>query len=262
MDILKKLTQKRLLNARKPTGWLGRFLIRAMNTKHAPMTNWGLSHLSIGKSDTILDIGCGGGGAIRKLARIATCGEVYGIDLSDESVYVSRMTNKKMIQMGRVEIQQSTVSCMPFSDNLFDLITAINTHYYWTDLVTDMQEILRVLKPGGALIIIGNLYDGGKNDKRNHSYAQLIKIASPSIHELGEMFLTAGYSEVRTDETYHRGWMCVIGKKPSVFVSEPAPPQPPVRCPSGCHRSRFPTWKNLIRRIPSSVINNVLQDCR
>ncbi len=218
MDIMTKLTQRRLTNARKPTGRLGRFLIRAMNIKHYPMTDWGLRHLVIGKHDTILDIGCGGGGTVHRLAKTATNGKVYGIDFSDESVMVSRVTNKQFIRMGCVEIQQGTVSCLPFSDRMFDLVTAVNTHYYWPDLVTDMQEILRVLKPSGKLIIIGSLYEGGKDDKRNQKYAELIEIAFPSVNKLYEIFLRAGYLKVQTFEKYNRGWMCVIGRKPSELL--------------------------------------------
>jgi SAM-dependent methyltransferase len=214
MDITKRLTQQRLRNARKPTGRLGRFLIRAMNIRHSPMTIWGLSHLSIGEQDTLLDIGCGGGGTIHKLARIATKGKVFGIDFSDESVAVSRLTNRRFIKMGRVEIQWGSVSSLPFSENMFDLITAVNTHNYWPDLVTDMQKILRILKPDGKLIIIGNVYGGGKSNKRNHKYAELIDITFPDIHELREAFLAAGYSDAQMFEKYNRGWMCGVGKKP------------------------------------------------
>jgi SAM-dependent methyltransferase len=185
-----------------------------MNIRHYPMTDWGLSHLLIGKQDTILDIGCGGGGTVHQLARIATNGKVYGIDFSDESVRVSRMTNKQFVQMGRVEIQQSPVSCLPFSDNKFDLVTAVNTHNYWPDLVNDMQEIFRVLKPGGKFIIIGSVYEGGKYDKRNRKYAELIEIAFPSVNELRELFLMAGYSEVQMFEKSNRSQMCGIGRKP------------------------------------------------
>jgi SAM-dependent methyltransferase len=214
MDIMRKLTQRRLTNARKPAGRVGRLLIRAMNIRHSPMTNWGLSHLSIGNRDTILDIGCGGGGTVHKLARIATNGKVYGIDFSTESVMVSRMTNKRLVQLGRVEIQQGSVSCLPFSGSMFDLVTAVNTHNYWPDLVTDMQEIFRVLKPDGTLIIIGSVYEGRQDNKRNHTYAELIEIAFPSIQELHELFLRAGYTEVQMYENYDRGWMCSIGRKP------------------------------------------------
>lgn len=188
--------------------------MRAMNISHYQLTDWGLSHLSIGKQDTILDVGCGGGGAIHKLAKIAANGKVYGIDLSNESVMVSRMTNKQFIQTGRVEIQPGSVSCLPFSEGMFDLVTAVNTHNYWPDLVADMQEILRVLKPGGKLVIIGSVYKGGKCDERNLKYAELIEIAFPSVNELCELFLRAGYSQVQMFEKYNRSWICVIGRKP------------------------------------------------
>jgi ubiquinone/menaquinone biosynthesis C-methylase UbiE len=178
------------------------------------MTNWGLSHLSIGKQDMILDVGCGGGGTVHKLAKIATNGKVYGIDFSDESVMVSRRTNKQFVQMGHVEIQLSSVSCLPFSDNMFDLVTAVNTHNYWPNLVADMQEILRVLKPSGKLIIIGSVYEGGKYDKRYQKYAKLKEIVFPSVNELREIFLRAGCSEVQMFEKYNRSWMCGIGRKP------------------------------------------------
>jgi ubiquinone/menaquinone biosynthesis C-methylase UbiE len=124
------------------------------------------------------------------------------------------MTNKQFIQMGRVEIQPGSVSCLPFSDNMFDLVTAVNTHNYWPDLVSDIQEILRVLKPGGKLVIIGSVYKGGKNDKRNQKYAELIEMASPGVDELREIFLKDGYSEVQMFEEYNRSRICGIGRKP------------------------------------------------
>lgn len=116
--------------------------------------------------------------------------------------------------MGQVDIQQSSVSNLPFSDNMFDLVTAVNTHNYWPDLVTDMQEIFRVIKPGGKLIIIGSVYKDGKNNKRNQKYADLIEITFPSVNELNEIFLRAGYSDVQMFEEYNRSWLCGIGRKP------------------------------------------------
>jgi SAM-dependent methyltransferase len=57
------------------------------------------------------------------------------------------------------------VSRLPFPGDKFDLVTAVETQYYWPDLVKDMQEVLRVLKPGGTLIVIAESYKQGRYDR-------------------------------------------------------------------------------------------------
>src|SRR5260370_41962624 len=47
---------------RKPSGPLGRRVVRAMSLSHARMTDWGLQQLAVPKNAAILDVGCGGGG--------------------------------------------------------------------------------------------------------------------------------------------------------------------------------------------------------
>ncbi len=214
MNILRQLQQRRLINARKPAGRFGRLLMRVMNVSHDPMTAWGLSHLTIGKRATILDVGCGGGRTIHKLAGAAPDGKVYGIDYSAESVTVSRLTNKEFVQRGCVDIQQGSVSRLPFPESQFDLVTAVNTHYFWPDLVADMLEIRRVLKPGGKFIIISSVYAGGKHDKRNQRYAELVELTCTSLTELHEAFVMAGYGEVQMFEKRQRSWICGMGRKP------------------------------------------------
>src|SRR5215469_4115255 len=149
-----------LAQYRKPSGWLGRFLLWKMNRQHSPLTDWGLTHIPIGQNDTILDVGCGGGRTVSKLAAAATQGKVYGLDYSPESVAASTRNNARSIASGHVQIRQESVSQLPFSGGLFDLVTAVETHYYWPDLPADLGEILRVLKPGGVLVIIAEAYKG------------------------------------------------------------------------------------------------------
>jgi ubiquinone/menaquinone biosynthesis C-methylase UbiE len=193
---------------------LGRLLLRAMNINHSRLTDWGLSHILIGKHDTILDVGCGGGSTVQKLAKIAPEGKVYGIDSSVDSVTVSRRRNKQLIKMSRVEIRHGSVSYLPFSDAVFDLVTAVNTHNYWTNLVADMREVLRILKPGGRLMIVGGAYKGGKYTKRNEKFTKLINIPLHSVNELNEIFSIAGYIDVQIFEELNRGWICGTGTKP------------------------------------------------
>src|ERR1700677_4329465 len=150
----------RVNQCQKPAGLFGRFVLRSMNSRHSGVTDWGLSQASIGKQDIILDVGCGGGRTVIKLAAIATEGKVYGIDHSPESVAMAVRTNRQGIDRARVEIREASVSRLPFSDGTFDVVTAVETHFWWPALATDMREVLRVLKPGGRLIIIAEVYKG------------------------------------------------------------------------------------------------------
>jgi 2-polyprenyl-3-methyl-5-hydroxy-6-metoxy-1,4-benzoquinol methylase len=94
--------------ARKPSGWLGRRVVRAMNLSHASIANWGLQQVTVPKTAAILDVGCGGGSTVRRLAAMASEGKVIGLDYSFASVAVSRDTNAKEIDAGRVQIERSS----------------------------------------------------------------------------------------------------------------------------------------------------------
>src|SRR5262249_35897694 len=100
---------------RKPDRFIGRLFAMLMNQSHSKLTDWGLSHVQIAKTFHILDIGCGGGRTIEKLAVMAPSGKIYGIDYASGSVATSRAKNKGLIRDGRVEIQQASVSQLPFA---------------------------------------------------------------------------------------------------------------------------------------------------
>ena len=83
---MKTITIKPRRNqCQKPQGWLGRIFLWNMNSRHSRVTDWGLSHVDIEKQYTILDVGCGGGRTLSKLAAEAIEGRVYGVDHSQES---------------------------------------------------------------------------------------------------------------------------------------------------------------------------------
>src|SRR6185312_5755677 len=107
----------------KPTGLLGRFVLWNMNSRHSKVTDWGLSHIAIDKRDTVLDAGCGGGRTVNKLAVIASEGKVYGVDFSKESVAFASRINKQWIDADRVEIREASVSQLPFSADVFNVVT-------------------------------------------------------------------------------------------------------------------------------------------
>jgi ubiquinone/menaquinone biosynthesis C-methylase UbiE len=208
----------RVNQCQKPAGWLGRLVLRNMNSRHSKVTDWGLSHISIETHDTVLDVGCGGGRTVSKLAAIATQGKVYGVDYSKESVAVANRTNRQWIDMARVEIRDGSVSQLPFSEDVFDLVTAVETHFWWPDLPADMREVLRVLKPGGALIIIAEVYKEANTTvaKLAEKYASRTGMTLLSVIEHRELFANAGYLDVQVIEEPDKGWICGIGRKRSV----------------------------------------------
>ena len=204
-----------LLQARKPDLWFGRIFARAMNLGHEDMTDWGLSHVAVGSQFKVLDVGCGGGRTINKLATITTGGMVYGIDYAEGSVAVSKQHNAQLIKAGRVVVEKASVSQLPFPDNTFDLVTAIETQYYWPDLKGDMLEILRVLKPEGRLVIIAEMYKGGKYDRLKWPVMWLLRSSHLSASDHRELFASAGYVNVELFEETSKGWICGTATKPA-----------------------------------------------
>lgn len=46
---------------RKPEGVLGKMMINGMNSGHAKMADWGISHLEVSTPKEMVELGCGGG---------------------------------------------------------------------------------------------------------------------------------------------------------------------------------------------------------
>jgi SAM-dependent methyltransferase len=200
---------------RKPDRWLGRLMALGMNNSHGPLTDWGLKHVQIEPAFRMLDVGCGGGRTIGKLAVLAPAGHVDGIDFAGGSVATSRATNQAAIRDGRVEVQQASVSKLPFADATFDLVTAIETHYYWPDPPNDLREIVRTLKPGGGVLVLAEAYDKGRGSSVSGPIMKLLSGGfTPGVDGMQAWFEAAGLTEVAIDEQRSHGWICATGRRP------------------------------------------------
>ena len=187
-----------------------------MNASHSKVTDWGLAHVSIDKHAVILDVGCGGGRTVGKLAEMATQGKVYGLDYSEESVTFTKKTNARWIESGRVEVRHGSVSQLPFPDGMFDVVTAVETHFWWSSVPAGMNEIFRVLKPGGELILIAEIYKGANTTsaKLAEKYASKTSMKLLSVDEHRALFVNAGFSDVHVIAEPDKAWICGIGRKP------------------------------------------------
>lgn len=137
----------------RPEGFLGRMMLRFMNFGHAPLTNWGLGLVDIEDNWTMLDIGCGGGATLQRLLKRSKNAKVFGIDISEESVAKARKVNSDVLDK-QVFVCQGSAEKLPYEDGMFDLVTAVETVYFWPNLPSCLQEVRRVLKQGGKFAIM------------------------------------------------------------------------------------------------------------
>lgn len=198
---------------KRPRGFLGRFVLWNMNARHSRVTDWGLSHVTLRSNDVVLDVGCGGGRTVAKLAAIAPQGKVYGVDYSAESVAMARKVNRRAIETGRVEIREGPVSQLPFSDGMFNVVTAVETHFWLPDLPNDMREVFRVVKPGGTVVVIAEIYKGADTaaSKLAEKYISPSGMKFLSADEHRELLRQAAFADVEIFT--QKSWICATGKK-------------------------------------------------
>ncbi len=204
-----KLTE----NAEKPQGFWGRLMIRSMNKGHNELTDWALSYLNIENGWRVLDVGCGGGRTVFKLCGMVGSGKVYGIDYSELCVKKSLKYNHKNVLCGKAEITQASVSDLPFPSGSFDLVTAIETYYFWLDKLHDLVEIHRVLRSGGKLLLVFEMLKSEENPDRWKAVEERLNIKAVSREEINEMLLRAGYQNIRIHIRHDEGRLCAIAEK-------------------------------------------------
>lgn len=197
-------------NTCKPKGIGGRIMVALMNVGHSSMAKWGFKHIYTADNGICLDIGCGGGSNVRRLLKKCPCGKVTGIDYSEVSVEKSRGVNKAEILNKRCNILQGNVMELPFEDETFDVVTAFETIYFWSDITEAFRQVYRVLKKEGIFMICNE--SGGKNpkDEKWIDIIQGMRIYSPE--QIRESLESVGFENTEIDID-KKGWICAVCKK-------------------------------------------------
>ena len=199
---------------RRPKGRRGRLVAALMNRGHKPLTLWGLTHVNIEPDYVILDVGCGGGKTVNRLAQHAALGKVFGIDYSADMVEYSKKVNKKLIAENRVEIVEGSVEKMGFSDDFFDLVTAIETYYFWPSFADALQEIKRVLKPGGKLLLVNEMVKDGVYEIKHAKMIEQAHVRLLPLEEIRNTALRVGFADVQILAKAESPWNAILAQKP------------------------------------------------
>jgi len=124
-----------------------------MEDHHSDITEQTLAFMELQPSDRVLDLGCGTGWASRRLARVAA--EVVGLDVADEML---RRAEQASAEFRNIQYVWGSAEKIPAPDNHFTKVLSVESFYYYADQGKALDELRRVLAPGGRLFILINLY--------------------------------------------------------------------------------------------------------
>ena len=130
-----------------------------------------LAELQLPKNARIIDIGCGSGGSTQIVRECYPEAEIFGVDNSAAAIeYASRLTENEIIKY-----INSDASHLPFPDNYFDCCVAKMI----LDIVASpegiLEEMVRILKPHGILLIYGNTKSTAQGTELLKNSDKLIK---------------------------------------------------------------------------------------
>jgi ubiquinone/menaquinone biosynthesis C-methylase UbiE len=104
----------------------------------------------------MLEIGFGRGKHIGDIFNKTGLETMAGIDISGSMVRTASRINRFFIVNKKLVLLQGSSSDIPFASSEFDSVLSLNTMYFWASPLTDLKQILRVLKPGGRFILAIN----------------------------------------------------------------------------------------------------------
>ncbi|MDJ0732516.1 MAG: methyltransferase domain-containing protein [Nostocaceae cyanobacterium] len=189
----------------KPQGILGWIIGQLMAVKNKQRSLWVISLLNIQPEDQILEIGFGCGMDIKRVSDLASKGFIAGIDHSQTMVQQAQNRNMVAIQQGRVELQCGQATTIPYPDDSFDQIFSINVAQFWENPTQVLQELHRVLKPGGLIAIAIQPRTANATEETARQIGKT----------LVENFQAAGLREIRLESKPLQpvSVVCVLGRK-------------------------------------------------
>lgn len=200
------------IHSKLPHGFWGRRVLKVMNGKqHQALPEWVFAELQMKDDARVLDVGCGGGANIARILERCPNGVVTGQDRSQLALDMTHELNYRAVVDKKCFIIGGNVNQLPCAKERFDVVTAFETTYFWHLLDEGLEEIHRVLKPGG-MCVIANELDG--LDPKHKKLEREASILVYTIEEISEALQKAGFTDIngRHDEARH--FICVTAHKP------------------------------------------------
>jgi ubiquinone/menaquinone biosynthesis C-methylase UbiE len=102
---------------------------------------------------------------------------------------------------------------MIFSDNFFDLVTAIETYYFWNSFSDASREIRRVLKRNGNLLLVNEMVKDGKYDIKHVKTIERAQVNLIPLDKIRYILYAVGFDDVQTFKKAESPWNAILAKK-------------------------------------------------
>lgn len=138
-----------MYQSKRPSGFIGLWMMKLWNRVYMPMVVWSVSQLDYRKGfHAILDVGVGNGASSKYLKMHFPNSQVLGIDISTTAIKSAEELSEPGLSF---EVKNVENTNLPVEE--FDLITAFQTHFHWSDLTQAFTELKRILKPDGIILL-------------------------------------------------------------------------------------------------------------
>ncbi len=138
----------------------------------------------------VLDVGCGTGYTTCGLLQSRDCSKVSAIDQNPRQLKIAA---KKLIsRKARLSLFRAEALTLPFKDEVFDAVVSVGVIEYFPKPEKTLQEVARVTKPGGRVIIGGPELNWFRRFRLDRVFY------TPPANDLENMFTEAGLRTVRT----------------------------------------------------------------
>jgi len=167
---------------------------RGMEKRHWHTAKHALSRMPVEPGDTVVDLGCGSGYACRALRDAKDAGRAYGLDGAPEMVRNARSYTDDP----NVSFLVGDFEHLPFGSNAVDHVWSMEAFYYARDPHATLEELRRVLRPGGTFYCAVNYYE---ENVHSHGWQENIDIEMTrwSYGEYREAFRDAGFHVAEQD---------------------------------------------------------------
>jgi arsenite methyltransferase len=141
-----------------PRGPFGRLVGRVLDRRNAPTVRVAVDALQVRPGAVLADLGFGGGVGLELLIRRLDdidrlAGRVHGVDISRTMLSAASRRFRAPVASGRLQLHLAPMEALPLPDTAVDAAITLNTIYFLPDLPAAFQEVHRVLRPGGQLVV-------------------------------------------------------------------------------------------------------------